>query len=135
MKVKFNLQPDVPNVNGHIYPKEELQRAFTEYDEICKSRPTFGILKQPTDTGIITENTAAFKLNHIDIHEDGYVGDIDILTDTDAGKKLTELLTIEPEKYRIVTMLYGNITKVGKEKHIINGVDIISVGIEPKEKC
>ena len=33
MKIKLNIKPDVPNANGHIYPKEVIEKAITEFNK------------------------------------------------------------------------------------------------------
>ena len=44
MEIKFNLKADVPNKNGTIYPKEELERAIEEYNKKI-SKKDFSIAK------------------------------------------------------------------------------------------
>jgi len=132
MKVKFNLAPDVPNKNGTIYPREELKKAIEKYNnEDVKTGRALGLNHQPTEY-VFPLSDASFKVKNIEFSESEnyYVADIEILP-TPKGKELEGILKkIDEGDYRIVTYSMGTV-----ENGVIKDMQIVSVGIEPKENC
>lgn len=134
--ILLNINSDVPNKNGVVYPKEVMKNALEEYQKQIKLGTSFGIMGQPTTIGTINLSEVAFKINSIEeTGNDNWISQIEIL-DTPKGKDLKKLLNdVDDDKYRIVTYGYGSV----KEKDGINIVqddfELISVGIKLKEEC
>ena len=132
MKVKFNLKADTPNINGTVYPKKELKRAIKEFKKRIKEGNIFGTLKQPIQPNFSLVDVA-FNLIKLTEEDENFVGDIIILS-TPQGKILKEILD-DPERFRIVTLSHGEITKDKDGNNIVNNLEIEAVGIEPKDNC
>lgn len=132
-KIKFNLQADIPNKNGTIYPKEVLKEAVEKFNKRIKETRVLGEIRQPTKLHLKLQN-AAFQINDIIAENDSnWYADIEILS-TPMGDKLKEILD-DPDKFKIVTIGYGKVTKDKDGNNIITKFEIAQVGIEPNDNC
>lgn len=134
MIVNFNVISDTPNANGTIYPKDELKRAMDKYNEkYVKTGKALGEISQPKSELGVSLMNVAFKINEIEFEDDHWNAEIKILNNLPKGKLLQEI--IDKNEYRIVTMTIGEITKNKDGHNVISNMEIVGVGIEPKENC
>jgi hypothetical protein len=83
------LQCDVPNKNGRVYPKEEIEKALVKVRE--GQQTIWGTVGMP-DGGAIPLNDVAFITGNMQLNDKNYlVGDIRVLQ-TPKGQMLEELL-------------------------------------------
>jgi hypothetical protein len=120
MKIKLNIVPDVPNANGHIYPKEVIEKAILEFN---KRNVKVGMLKYNHGTNVDLEEVA-FNIEDIDLSG----AEIDIL-DTDAGRKLEEIIS---DDFRLCHTGIGDVDETGKIKE---GFEIAYYVIKKKDEC
>lgn len=91
--LKFNLMPDIPNINGITFTKEAVYSAINTYvEKYVNTDRSFGMIGYNKDNiAEIDVNKYAFKV--IDVKRDGnnIYGEIEIL-DTPEGERLLKIL-------------------------------------------
>ncbi len=86
------LQCDEPSpYTGRVYPKEEVEKAVTQYKETIECNRAYGTFNSPNEIEINMANIS-HKLTSMKINENGEViVDMEIL-DTPAGKQVISLI-------------------------------------------
>jgi len=120
MKIKLNIKPDVPNANGHIYPKEVIEKAILEFN---KKDVKLGMLEYTHSTDVDLEKVA-FNIEDINLD----YAEVDIL-DTDAGRKVEEITNWDD--FRLCHMGIGDV----EDGKIKEGFSISYYVLKKKEDC
>jgi len=122
MKVKSKIYAsDTPNLNGIIYPKDELKKAVDKFN-LSENFVTFGNYPPlPLDKVDLAKTVGTVKLEY---SEDGYVMAKMNVFDTPHGIMLKSILTGQ-DKDKVVSLptASGKIT----DDKIVNDLNIISV--------
>jgi len=87
MKIEI-IKADVPTINDHIYPKEELEKAIANIDDALVGRVD-NVGTNPTKIDI---GSIAFLVENVRMDEDSVVGDMTVL-ETPKGRVLQESLS------------------------------------------
>jgi len=121
MKIKLNIIPDVPNKNGHIYPKKVLDKAIKEYLE--RRNPRLGTVSSfYPDASQLEVDLEAVAFEIKDIYEvensdHPYEAEINLL-DTPAGTLLKN--NLENSEY-----LLGHIAMADIDENNVVADDLI----------
>jgi len=136
MEFEFNIKPDVANLNGVVYPKDVLEKAFDEYS---KKPQRLGALKYGSGSDIPLSDIA-FEVKSISKIGDKYVGDIEILN-VPAGEEIRKMLgDMSADEFRICTMMICDTDLVPKSMPSQNILRVTNASIEyvilyPKKEC
>ncbi|MCK5021053.1 MAG: hypothetical protein KAS32_28840 [Candidatus Peribacteraceae bacterium] len=120
---------DVPNANGHIYPRAELERAMTEF---MHRATTYGQTAPGMNTAESLMAVPLHKVSHelqsIWWEENVLMGRIKLLP-TEEGKYAQELFERAPNSFTLGMACIGEVD----ENEEISNIDLISVNVLPKQ--
>jgi hypothetical protein len=92
----LSYKTDIPNVNGHIYPRKTVRKAFKEYSEKIEKDIALGTLEQTTPfLRHIDVQKVSHKITNITENENDFTITAKIL-DTPMGKELQDLINKKP---------------------------------------
>lgn len=119
---------DVPNANGHIYPRETVRKAFEEYSKRIKHNVAFGTLGQKTpfdrnDYMNVDVQQTSHMIKHIEEKPEGF-NITALVLHTPKGKLLSKMID-KKQKLSFGTRGVGKIAgKVIKDFKLIS-VDVL----------
>ena len=138
MKMRFNITPDVPNANGHIFPAEMLDKAFDEYMKNPNRFGTLGYNENLTEACPLSD--VAFKVMSVTKDGDNRIGEIEIYN-TPNGRRLKDAIFLQNEINKsvgiraddivIATVANGELTK----KNVIKNFSIAYVTAVKESEC
>ena len=118
---------DVPNLNGHIYPREVVKRALEEYKtKMIDRRHSTGELQGPARSEINLTQASHLVTGYEECLE-GYLITSKVL-DTPMGKVLETLLGDERQESFIK---YGMVSTGTLNNNVVGDMKIISIDILP----
>ena len=118
---------DVPNLNGHIYPREVVKNALEEYKtNVIERRHSTGELQGPARSEVnLTQ--ASHLVTGYEECQDGFLITSMVL-DTPMGKVLETLLGDDTKESYIK---YGMVSSGKLDNNVVNEMKIISIDILP----
>lgn len=94
---------DEPNLNGRIYPKEELQKAIDKYQEKIDSNRSFGTLGI-SDYGVMDLEKVSHRVTKLYIEDENVIANVEIL-DTPCGYKYLDMI----DGFKLVSVGHGKL--------------------------
>lgn len=116
MKKQLVIKPDVPNVNGHIFPKDVLDKAIADFN---KSEVKLGLYGYEKDFSSLPIHKVAFKHGNIFEENGTYYTEVEVLN-TPRGEELKNIINDE-------NLMVGlsMIASLNEENIIQDGLEII----------
>ena len=125
--ITLTYKTDIPNANGHIYPKEVFKAALEEYWNANK--PILGgVGQEPSAEFPLKDTSHVIRKENVKEVDDGFVITATILP-TPRGFVLLSLLAEDKQIYKFAIRGIGNIS----EDHKIKDLKIVSIDIIPDE--
>jgi len=118
------LTADRPTINGHIYPRDVLEKAVKDAQRQVEGKTMFGEMNLAGEK--VRLEKASHLVSSLELKGDEVVAEVKIL-DTEQGQILQELLKNGPPK--LYPMGYGRLN----EDMTITGYSICSVNVDTKD--
>lgn len=121
------MQSEVENLNGRIYPLDEMTREVNRMEEVIKTGNTnvFGELDHPDDLVVNLNNVSHF-IKEIHMEGNNAVGDIQVIDTVPAGKIVCGLLETPGVNLGVSSRGTGY---VDEYDHVVDNFNLVTIDI------